>query len=34
MDVRYVSLGRIGHSYQTAEKQALRDAIVWAGGSS
>jgi predicted esterase len=34
MEVRFVSLGRIGHSYQTTEKEALRDAIVWAGGSS
>lgn len=34
MDVRFVSLGRIGHSYETTEKESLRDAIVWAGGSS
>ena len=34
MDARFVSLGRIGHSYETTEKDALRDAIVWAGGSS
>jgi len=34
MDVRFVSLGRIGHSYETTEKEGLRDAIVWAGGSS
>ena len=34
MDVRFVSLGRIGHSYETAEREALRDAIVWAGSSS
>ncbi len=34
MDARFVSLGRIGHSYETTEKEALRDAIVWAGGSS
>ena len=30
-DVRFVSLGKIGHTYQTTEKEALRDAIVWAG---
>jgi predicted esterase len=34
VDVRFVSLGRIGHSYATPEKDALRDAIVWAGTSS
>jgi predicted esterase len=34
MDARFVSLGRIGHSYATSEREALRDAIVWAGGSS
>lgn len=34
MDARFVSLGRIGHSYETTEKEALRDAIVWVGGSS
>jgi predicted esterase len=34
VDVRFVSLGRIGHSYATTEKEALRDAIVWAGSSS
>ena len=34
MDARFVSLGRIGHSYETPEKEALRDAIVWAGSSS
>jgi predicted esterase len=34
IDVRFVSLGRIGHSYATPEKDALRDAIVWAGTSS
>ena len=34
MDARFVSLGRIGHSYETTEKEALRDAIVWAGSSS
>jgi hypothetical protein len=31
MDARFVSLGRIGHSYETTEKEALRDAIVWSG---
>jgi hypothetical protein len=31
MDARFVSLGPIGHSYQTTEKEALRDAIVWSG---
>lgn len=34
MDARFVSLGRIGHSYETTDKEGLRDAIVWAGGSS
>jgi predicted esterase len=34
MDVRFVDLGRIGHSYQTTDKEALRDAIAWAGRSS
>ena len=34
MDVRFVDLGRIGHTYQTTDKEALRDAIAWAGGSS
>lgn len=34
MDVRFVSLGRIGHSYQTTEKEALGDAIAWAGRST
>lgn len=34
MDVRFVSLGAIGHTYATPETTALRDAIVWAGGSS
>jgi len=33
-DARFVSLGHIGHSYETTDKEALRDAIVWAGGSS
>lgn len=35
--VRFVTLGRIGHSYQVSEpgpKEALRDAIAWAGGSA
>ena len=31
MDARFISLGRIGHSYETTEKEALRDAIVWSG---
>jgi len=34
MDVRFVSLGAIGHTYATTETASLRDAIVWAGGSS
>ena len=34
MDVRFVDLGKIGHTYQTTDKEALRDAIAWAGGSS
>ena len=34
MDVRFVDLGRIGHTYQTTDKEALRDAIAWAGRSS
>jgi predicted esterase len=33
-DARFVDLGRIGHSYATTEKEALRDAIAWAGGSA
>ena len=33
MDARFVSLGPIGHSYETTEKEALRDAIVWSGTS-
>ncbi len=32
MDVRFVDLGRIGHSYETTERAALRDAIAWVGG--
>ena len=31
---RFVSLGRIGHSYETTDREALRDAIAWAGGST
>ena len=34
MEVRFVDLGRIGHSYETTDKEALRDAIAWAGRSS
>ncbi len=34
MEVRFVSLGRIGHSYQTTDKEALGDAIAWAGRST
>jgi predicted esterase len=34
IDVRFVSLGRIGHSYATPDRDALRDAIVWAGASN
>jgi len=34
VDVRFVSLGRIGHSYETTDREALRDAIAWAGGST
>lgn len=34
MDVRFVDLGRIGHTYQTTDKEAFRDAIAWAGRSS
>lgn len=33
MEARFVSLGRIGHSYETTEKEALREAIVWSGSS-
>ena len=33
MPVRFVSLGKIGHSYQTPNKEALHDAMVWAGSS-
>ncbi|MDB4946727.1 MAG: hypothetical protein JWP97_6261 [Labilithrix sp.] len=32
-DVRFASLGAIGHSYQTTDREALRDAIAWAGGA-
>jgi hypothetical protein len=32
--VRFVTLGRIGHSYQTTDPDTLRDAIAWAGGSA
>ena len=34
MNVRFLSLGRVGHSYETPEKDALRDAIAWAGGAA
>jgi predicted esterase len=37
MDVRFVPLGPVGHSYQASDdgpKEALRDAIAWAGGSA
>jgi len=34
MDVRFLDLGPIGHTYQTTDKEALRDAIAWAGRSS
>ena len=33
VDVRFVDLGRIGHSYATTDKEALRDAIAWLGRS-
>jgi len=32
VDARFVSLGAIGHSYQTPERDALAEAIAWAGG--
>lgn len=31
MQARFVSLGPVGHTYETTRKEALRDAIVWAG---
>jgi predicted esterase len=34
LDVRFVSLGHIGHSYETTDREGLRDAIAWAGGST
>jgi predicted esterase len=34
MDARFVSLGRIGHSYETTNKDALSDAIAWVGRST
>lgn len=33
IEARFVSLGRIGHSYETTDKEGLRDAIAWAGTS-
>jgi pimeloyl-ACP methyl ester carboxylesterase len=32
VDVRFVDLGKIGHTYQTTETAALASAIAWAGG--
>lgn len=32
VDVRFVDLGAIGHTYQTTETAALASAIAWAGG--
>lgn len=32
LDVRFVDLGAIGHTYQTTETAALAGAIAWAGG--
>lgn len=32
--VRFVSLGAIGHSYETPHREALADAIAWAGSST
>jgi pimeloyl-ACP methyl ester carboxylesterase len=32
VDVRFVGLGKIGHTYQTTETDALAQAIAWAGG--
>ena len=34
MVIRFLDLGRIGHTYETTDKEALRDAIAWAGRSS
>ncbi len=31
IETRFVDLGDIGHSYMTPNKDALRDAIAWAG---
>jgi hypothetical protein len=30
-DLMAAGVGRIGHSYETTRKEALRDAIAWAG---
>ncbi|MBX3231920.1 MAG: hypothetical protein KIT84_12140 [Labilithrix sp.] len=34
MEVRFVSLGDVGHTYAAEDPTALHDAIVWAAGSS
>jgi pimeloyl-ACP methyl ester carboxylesterase len=33
IDVRFVSLGRVGHTYVAEDPEALRDAIAWAAAS-
>jgi len=33
MPVRFLDLGRIGHTYQTTNAGALAEAIAWAGGA-
>lgn len=34
MDVKFVDLGDVGHTYAATNTDGLRDAIVWAGGRS
>jgi pimeloyl-ACP methyl ester carboxylesterase len=33
IEVRYASLGRVGHTYVAEEPSVLREAIAWAGGA-
>jgi hypothetical protein len=33
VEVRFVSLGRVGHTYATPNKDALNAAIAWSGGA-
>lgn len=34
MDVRFVDLGEVGHTYAAEDEGALHDAVVWAAGRS